>query len=119
VGGEALVKIVRANPEARDECVGVLTQQLEQFTKNSSELNGFLIADLLDLKAVESAPIMEQAFAAKRVDTSIAGGWLDVQIDLGLKTYSEVREIRRTVDAEHLGSKAAKRSRSHCLLVQP
>ncbi len=103
-----LVKIAETHPEARDECVAVITQQLDQFVKNNPALNGFLIADLLDLKAVESAPTIERAFAAKRVELDIAGDWLDVQIGLGLKTPAEVRQIRNTVDAEHLAAKAFK-----------
>jgi hypothetical protein len=101
-----LEKIGTANPELRSECVAALTEQLSQFKKNSPELNGFLIANLLDLKAVESAPVMEQAFAAKWVDTSIAGDWLDVQYTLGLITRGEMIDRRNTVDAEHLAQKA-------------
>jgi hypothetical protein len=33
---------------------------------------------------VESAPVMEAAFAADRVDISINGDWEDVQVELGL-----------------------------------
>src|SRR5207248_1466915 len=52
----SLERIGSAHPEARDECVAVLTKQLEQLDDNDPTLNGFLIAYLLDLKAVEAMP---------------------------------------------------------------
>lgn len=108
VAQHCLEKIGTLNPCARSDCVAVLTQQLEQFTKTSPEINGFLVSYLLDLKAVESAPVMEKAFAARRVDLSIAGDWIDIQYDLDLITQSEVYELRTTIDTEKLKEKAAK-----------
>ncbi|GAB4335969.1 MAG: hypothetical protein OHK0047_25280 [Leptolyngbyaceae cyanobacterium] len=101
-----LEKIGNTHPELRSACVAALTEQLSHFQKNSPELNGFLVSYLLDLKAVESASTIEQAFAAKWVDDSIAGDWLDVQYALGLISRAELRERRFTVDAEHLAKKA-------------
>jgi hypothetical protein len=43
-----------------------------------------LISYLVDLQAVEVAPLMESAFAAACVDISILGDWEDAQIKLGL-----------------------------------
>jgi hypothetical protein len=81
-------------PEARDECVALLTGQLELFAENDAELNGFVIASLIGLKAIEAAPVMERAFAAKKVDLMIAGNWHDVQVDLGLKEPPEEHATR-------------------------
>ena len=36
------------------------------------------------MEAVEAAPVIERAFAAGRIDESIAGDWPEVQYDLGL-----------------------------------
>lgn len=47
-------------------------------------LNGFIISDLVDLQAVQAAPIIKRAFAAECVDLSVMGDWEDVQIKLGL-----------------------------------
>ncbi|NJP08209.1 MAG: DUF1186 domain-containing protein [Leptolyngbyaceae cyanobacterium RU_5_1] len=105
---ECCVKIGQAHLDARADCVAAIQQQLDQFAKNSPDFNGFLVADLLDLEAVEAAPSMERAFAARRVDLSFVGDWLDAQIALGLKTRAQVYRLRHTVDAEQLGSKAAK-----------
>lgn len=73
------------NPEARDECVLALTKQLEKFKENDPELNGFLISYLVDLKAIESLSVIEQAYLADCVDCFIQGDFEDVEISLGLK----------------------------------
>jgi hypothetical protein len=82
--GDGLEKIGEQHPAAREECVRSIAVALEKFARNESGLNGFLIANLLGLKAVEAAPVMERAFAAGCVDEIIAGDWEDVQIKLGL-----------------------------------
>jgi hypothetical protein len=81
----SLERIAAGDLSARDECVTLLSRQLERFAENDPLLNGFLITYLLDLRAVEAAPLMERAFAADRVDISIQGDWEDVQVELGLK----------------------------------
>lgn len=85
----ALERIAAGDTSARAECVAVLGRQLERFAKNDPELNGFLVNYLIDLRAVGAAPLMERAFAADRVDLSIAGDWEDVQVELGLKMARE------------------------------
>ncbi len=81
----ALEEIGKQHPESRTQCVAALTRELEQFAKNNPTLNGSLLADLLDLHAVESAPIIERAFAAKAIDENVAGNWEDVQVEFGMK----------------------------------
>jgi hypothetical protein len=81
---DALQHMAEDHPQARDECVAVLTRQLESAERNDPTLNGFLMAYLLDLEAVESAPVIERAFATDNVDEMIAGGWEDVRHELGL-----------------------------------
>lgn len=71
--------------DARVEAIASLTKQLEEFEKQDPRLNAFLIVDLVDLNAVEAAPVMERAFSANRVDEMIMGDWEDVQVELGLE----------------------------------
>jgi hypothetical protein len=71
-------------PEARDEAVSILAAQLGAWGDQDPELNGVLVAELLDLEAEAVAPVMEAAFAAGAVDETIAGDWEDVQVALGL-----------------------------------
>jgi hypothetical protein len=80
-----LERIGKIHPEARGECVSVLTRELERFRTNDPDLNGSLISDLLDLKAVEAIPVIRAAFANHRVDPFIAGDVEDVEIELGLR----------------------------------
>jgi hypothetical protein len=82
----ALQEIAARHPEVRDRVVEILTARLERHAAQGKYLNGSLIAYLVDLKAVESAPTMESAFAAGDVDVLIDGDWEDVQIELGLRT---------------------------------
>ena len=93
---EAIEKIGKLHPELRSTCVEILTKELERFNLNHPTLNGFLTASLLDLKAVESASTIEQAYAADRVDSSICGDWDEVQVELGLKSREEVPKRRLT-----------------------
>lgn len=85
----ALGKIARKHPEARDECAARLRAQLERFSEQSQELNAFIIYELMNLRALEAASLMEQAFAADCVDEAVCGDWEDVAIDLGLKSKRE------------------------------
>jgi len=57
--------------------------------ENDIDLNTILIADLLDLKAVEAAPLIEQAFAAETVDEFMVGTWAAIQVELGLKQETD------------------------------
>ncbi len=82
--------IYQKHPQTRSDLIGILQPCLANFAQNTPDFNGFLISGLCDLKAVEAAETIEQAFAAKAVDLSIAGDWLEVQVELGLKKRSEV-----------------------------
>jgi hypothetical protein len=95
----SLERIAAGDPSARDECVTALSRELERFTENDPILNGFLISYLVYLQAVEAAPLMERAFAADHVDTSIRGDWEDVQVDLGLETARETPRAYKSLSS--------------------
>lgn len=84
-----LQSIAEYDPTTRNEVTTILRQQLEQFVGQDEGLNGFLISDLVDLRATEALPVIEQAFAAGAVDEMIRGDWEDVQIEFGLKAARE------------------------------
>ena len=79
----ALAEIGMSHAEAEEACIAALTQQLEAFRKNDRDLNGFLVSYLVDLQAVETAPLIQRAYAAGRVDEIVMGDWEDVQVALG------------------------------------
>ena len=82
---DSLLEIVQQHPHTRAAVVAMLTRQLERFVENNVALNGWLVAALVELKAVESAPVIEQAFTFNRVDPMITGDWEEVQVQFGLK----------------------------------
>jgi hypothetical protein len=86
---EGIEMIAKAEPDQRDRCIEIITQQLGEFAQNGKWLNGSLIGSLVELEVVDAAPLMEQAFAAKVVDDDIPGTWAQVQVDLGLKQESD------------------------------
>ena len=81
---DALGKIGQRYPAARDECVAILTTQLEQHKQQDKSLNAIIILNLRNLDALESIPAIEAAFKADKVDLSLQGDWEEVQIKMGL-----------------------------------
>jgi uncharacterized protein DUF1186 len=85
----SLERIGTRHRQAREACVAALTHQLEQLTQQAPSLNGSLVAFLLDLQAVEAAPVIERAFRFDQVDDTVVGDWEDVQVAFGLKVRRE------------------------------
>ena len=81
--------ISRRYAATREQSLAALSAQLELYAGQDPTLNGFLVSYLLDLKAVEAAPLIERAFAANRIDLSVMGDWEDAQVELGLKATRE------------------------------
>ncbi|HZY89047.1 MAG TPA: hypothetical protein VFE78_29760 [Gemmataceae bacterium] len=112
---DALKRIARQRPEARDECVRLLTRQLEQAQANDPTLNGALVGNLCDLKAVEAAPLLERTFTAGLVDESIGGGWEHARYDLGFRPdppEGHIDYIRRHSPELLLGRAGSPRARA-------
>jgi Protein of unknown function (DUF1186) len=85
----SLRQIAQKYPDHQDACVTPILQQLEAFEDNEIELNTMLISDLMDLKVVEAAPLIEQIFAAEKVDEFMIGTWAAIQVELGLKQEAD------------------------------
>jgi hypothetical protein len=94
IAAQCLKEVADQYPDRRLQCIEGINQTLEGLTQNSPELNADLIAALIDMKAVESAALIEQAFQLKCVDEDIAGDWDEVQVDLGLKSPEELPRKR-------------------------
>jgi hypothetical protein len=95
---EAIAKIYKQYPETRSECIAVLMAQLQRFTKNDPDLNAYLVMFLaVDLKAVEAAPVIEQAYAVNRVNEDFIGDWEDAQVHLGLREKRDRPERSRNI----------------------
>ena len=81
---DGLRAIALMHPGTREQVVAHLTKQLETYEDNRQDLNAFLVTNLLDLKATESAELIERAYAACRVDQWIAGSWAAARQELGV-----------------------------------
>jgi hypothetical protein len=80
----AIQLICSAFADHRADGVDALRAGLELFEQNDETVNGFIISYLADLKAQESAPLVERAFQSGRVDLSILGDFEEFQIAVGL-----------------------------------
>lgn len=126
--GETLKDIAEQYPDRREQIKGILLSALELFEENDDDLNGFLLADLLDLKAVEAMPVIRRAFSVNAIDITIAGDLEDAEIELGFREeretpsrvrealdlkYPGLRELRERLEQEtQLKSKQAKQEKS-------
>jgi hypothetical protein len=81
---QALTELAKQHPAARSEVVAQLCQMLRTARDNDPGVNGGVIADLLDLKAVEAWPAIEAAYATDNVDVSITGDAAKAKWELGL-----------------------------------
>lgn len=89
-----LDEIAARDPSTRDEVVPLLVARMEKWERNSDDVNAFLVDALVEMRVMEAVPLMEQAFAADRVDLLLRGDWEDVQVDLGL--IEERQDAERT-----------------------
>ncbi|MEA5571846.1 hypothetical protein [Calothrix sp. UHCC 0171] len=89
----SLEEIAKHDENARNHCIVVLTQQLQKYQQNSPELNGFIIAALINLQGKISAPVVKLVFESQQVAEDIVGGtWADVQEYLGISSEDELKE---------------------------
>lgn len=84
-----LEKIAACYPEHRDECVKLITEALSRYQQQPPELNGSLVALLLNLQASESVSVIEKAYKEGPMDEMVCGSWARVQIELGLATAAD------------------------------
>lgn len=97
---ETLVKLAHEYPVTRNAIVSRLTEQLSHYRVQDRTLNGFVVMALVELKALESMPVIERAFAEDAVDLTVIGDIEDVQVELGLLA---VRRTPKPHYAEHEG----------------
>ena len=83
--GTAVEQVGKQHPELRDQAIQILSDALEHAADNDPETNGFFLADLLHLNAVEALPVIRSAFEQDMIDELIAGDWGEVLKALGQK----------------------------------
>ena len=90
-----LCEIAKRHVGSRVRVVEILTAELGARVERQYCLNGLLVAYLLDLQAVESAEVIERAFAANVVDEMVTGDWQDARQALGVKELGLVPDRPR------------------------
>jgi hypothetical protein len=114
-----LCEVAKRHPEARRRVVEALTIQLAKREPDVCSLNAFLVGYLADLKAAESASIIERAYAVGVVDAGVCGHWTEIRHELGvpgpLKTPPNNRrraKARKAKAKRKQQKQARKRSRT-------
>ncbi|HEV2734468.1 MAG TPA: DUF1186 domain-containing protein [Longimicrobiaceae bacterium] len=97
VAVNGLDELVKGDESARVEVVPVLLAAMEKWEGNDDLVNAYLVDLLVELRVVEAAPLMEQAFAADSVDVFLRGDWEDVQVELGLLEKRRTTSPRRSL----------------------
>jgi hypothetical protein len=87
-----LCEIAKRHPTTRGRVIEALNSPLNQSINNTEMLNAFIVGYLLDLQAAESAEVIERAYAADRVDTTVVGNWNTVRDELGVEGLGLVPE---------------------------
>jgi hypothetical protein len=93
---QAVAQVGKQHPELREQAVQILSDALEHAAEDDPETNGFLVTELVHLKAVEALPIIRRAFELDVVDESIMGDWSQVLKDLGQPIDGDDPLIRRS-----------------------
>ncbi|HTZ71537.1 MAG TPA: SEC-C metal-binding domain-containing protein [Acetobacteraceae bacterium] len=91
----AIKEIAERHETARDSCVALLAAQLEPARGIDSFLAGAVVAQLLDLNAIETYDIIRAAFERDAIDITIAGDLEDVEISFGLRTARATPRVNR------------------------
>ncbi|MEO7909092.1 MAG: hypothetical protein ABIV47_05525 [Roseiflexaceae bacterium] len=104
--GTAVEQVAQQHPELREQVIEILSDALAHAVDNDPETNGFFLADLLHLNAVEALPVIRSAFEQDMIDESIAGDWGEVlkalgqKVDLHDPVFLRTRARRNTKKAE-------------------
>jgi hypothetical protein len=80
-----LDEVAKVHEQEKEKCVALFCSQLEKFEIKTPELNGILIWFLMRYKAVESFPIIKEAYERDCVDVSIIGDLANVEYEFGMR----------------------------------
>jgi len=89
IAASGLGEIVKEYPVHRDEIITLFREYLMSPDPASLDLNGLLICDLIEIKAIEVIDEIRSAFQNNYVNITIPGDLEDVEIALGLRDKRE------------------------------
>jgi hypothetical protein len=79
VAATGLTQMALKHPEVRGQSVEALAEQLAGFEYNLPGVNSVLIANLVELQAVEKADLVQRVFTEGKVDRFLVGDWRDIR----------------------------------------
>lgn len=79
VAATSLMQIALSYPELRGQSIEALADQLAGFQHNPPGVNSVLIANLVELQAVEKADLIQKVFTDGKVDRFLVGDWRDIR----------------------------------------
>lgn len=97
---ECLRNLNKIYPHIRSECVEIMIEIFSKYENYDTLYNGFLVANLIRINAVEALPIIRKAFNDGYVDWHIAGDLEDVEIELGVREERETPSPFKNDDDE-------------------
>jgi hypothetical protein len=90
VVSDGIAAIAEDDPGSRDACVKVLMDQLHLYKLPDSDVViSALVDNLVKLKVVEAADLIQEVFENVDVDEFRTGSWPAVQVKLGLKSEAD------------------------------
>lgn len=98
---EGLAKIAIAYPDQRERVVAHLIEAGERFADLPKETNDGILMALLDLKALESVPLLRRMFHARAVNRDMVGDWSEVRRELNLERQPDDPPERRPGESVH------------------
>jgi hypothetical protein len=87
-----LTRIAIAYPSEREHIIGILADKLKQAQQNEPDLNGFVVAHLIELKATEAIDAIRACYEGGHVDEMICGTLQEIEVALGLREPDEVTD---------------------------
>ena len=99
VAATSLMQMALLSPAVRDGSVAALTEQLANYRTNSPGVNGVLIANLIELNAVEQRDLIHRVFVESKVDRFIVGDWRDVRLQLNSGNRANTRSDSAAIAA--------------------
>ena len=97
VAALAIAEIAKNFPASKAACVAMLVEQLTQFEQHPPAFSGFLIDALVQLQAIEVAPIIEQVLASDRIQAALPHhNWERIQVFMGLKKPAQFPTLGET-----------------------
>ncbi|MFT4606528.1 MAG: yecA family protein [Gammaproteobacteria bacterium] len=104
---DALREIVKRYPAQRLKVISIYLDYMKHPNTSERVLNGLLITQLMDLKAVEAIDGVRRLFALDCVDLNCAGDLEEVEIDLGFRsprstpkpTFAEIQGFKNPLES--------------------